>query len=131
MLLEAHDADDDAAHPNYDPAAPRMRVRVTRLPRAADCVLLQPGSGLELAGPLPVELEVEAAAGGGGGPGNWSVRVRPALHAFSGDGVHPPRGVAPLCNFSYEAVDGVTGEVSARRGTVRVYVEVLYCGRLQ
>ena len=98
VSLGAVDVDDDPNYVNYSPDNDIMKVYVASLPPKHLGVLYTLG-GVEITS-LPAAVSMAD-------DGNYSVRIRPAWNAFS------PDSDTPFVNFTYYAVDGVTGVQSS------------------
>ena len=107
VSLGAVDVDDDPNYVNYSPDNDIMKVYVASLPPKYLAVLYTLGG---------VEIPSLPAAVSMADDGNYSVRIRPAWNAFS------PDSDTPFVNFTYYAVDGVTGVQSSGTAVASVIV---------
>ena len=103
--LKVFDADEDPSYINYDTSDSPMLVYISRLPPASLATLYQ-YDGAEITS-VPTAVPKTS--------GNYTVRVRPAWNQYS-------TGDEPFMNFSFYAVDGVSGESSSSAAMASVIV---------
>ena len=97
VVLDAVDIDDDPSYVNYDATRAPMVVRIQSLPAASVAQLYTlDGTEITAAGTSVSASGLE-----------YSVLVRPAFNAYSGEGTFPDS-----FDFTFDAVDGETDVVS-------------------